>query len=149
MLDQNATLQGVGLYAEFQKNEAVAQLLVTPDGYTVEGDLIGIATIRRVLTKTEPDRAWGITVTDPLSDIFASIPSGGTEAYAEERFKESTTLLDQYTKGGWTAVGPAFLIEVSNKDMTDISNGRAPSKLLYRVAQCKNALGYPDVEDKL
>lgn len=143
MLSPDEPVQGVALYAEFKMNKAVSQLLVTPDGYTEDGTLVGVTTLHRVNTETEPERPWGITATTPLADVEVAIEDDQCDPYTEERFKESLTLLEQYQKGGWVPVGPAFFVEVSTKDLTDIAAARPPSKLLYRARQCKIAYGYP------
>ena len=142
MLDKDRAVQGIGVYAEFSRPRQTVQVVVVPDGFDSEGRQVNASLIRRQITDATPKKQWK----------FAALPSVGVEsvgdderlAYAENRLRYASGLFDQLVAGGWTLVQKPILIEVSRKDYDSIRAHKTPTKMLYRVAQSRKALGFPE-----
>jgi hypothetical protein len=42
-------------------------------------------------------------------------------------------------------VGKPMFVEVSKKDLTDVSTGKTPTKVIYRIGQTRSAQGFPEL----
>lgn len=142
MLDKDRAVQGIGVYAEFSRPRQTVQVVIVPDGFDQDGHQVSASVIRRQITDTTPKKQWK----------FASLPAMNAEsvdndnipAYSESRLRYSSGLFDQLVAGGWTLVEKPILVEVSRKDYDSIRARKTPTKLLYRVAQSRKALGFPE-----
>lgn len=148
MLDKEAKVQGVGVYAEFTKPGATYQLLFTPDCYTHAGTLIPMALHRRVVTPLTPKKQWKQTTL--RADLAEALESGSTladesvSAFTEQRMRYALPLFYQLLSEGWTLRNKPLLIEVSRYDADDIAKSKTPNKALYRVHISRKAQGFPE-----
>ena len=148
MLDKEAKVQGVGIYAEFTKPGATYQLLFTPDCYTHAGTLIPMTLHRRVVTPLTPKKQWKQTAL--RADLAEALESGSTlsdesvPAFTEQRMRYSLPLFYQLLSEGWTLRNKPLLIEVSRYDADDIAKSKTPNKALYRVHISRKAQGFPE-----
>lgn len=148
MLDKEAKVQGVGIYAEFTKPGATYQLLFTPDCYTHAGTLIPMTLHRRVVTPLTPKKQWKQTAL--RADLAEALESGSTladesvSAFTEQRMRYSLPLFYQLLSEGWTLRNKPLLIEVSRYDADDIAKSKTPNKALYRVHISRKAQGFPE-----
>lgn len=144
-MDKDKAVQGVAIYAEFARNEATTQIIITPDGFNSEGSPVPGTIIRRTLTKDTPKKQWRLSSLWSVragdeSDILS--PERKAE-YVEYRMKYATSLFDQLNRGAWELVKRPIMVEVSKKDNDMIKFGKAPTKMLYRIAQSRTALDFP------
>lgn len=148
-MDITKDVQGVAVYGEFARPNATTQVIVTPDGYDSDGNVVTMNIVRRTVTTDSPRKQWRFS-TVPEADeatIRTLVASGGSaadkEVYCDERMRYASSLFDQLTRGDWTLINEPILIEVSKIDLDAIRASKTPTKLLYRVTQSRSALGFP------
>jgi len=62
MLEDNGKdVQGIALYAEWKKPEALTQIFFTPDGFTTDGTFMRSRMYRRTGTTDNPRKQWRST----------------------------------------------------------------------------------------
>lgn len=148
MLDKEAKVQGVGIYAEFVKPGATYQVLLTPDCYTHAGTLVPMALNRRIVTPLTPKKQWKQTMLryDMINQLVANGETLGDDKFStftEERMRYALPLFYQLLAEGWTLRNKPILIEVSRYDADDIAKSKTPNKALYRVHISRKAQGFP------
>ena len=146
MLDTTKDVQGIALYAEFRKPGAMMQIMLTPDGYGVDGKAVPASLYRRVVTPTTPKKQWRSSslswkAIEELDGI--SISNEKTDEFANNRLAFATQLFDGIKNGGWTMTKEPLFIETSKKDLDDVKSAKTPNKLLYRVNLTRDAQGFP------
>jgi hypothetical protein len=150
MLDKEKKVQGIAVYAEFRRAGQTMQLIVTPDAYTTEGNLVPMTLIRRIVTKETPKKQWknstlrGVNVADLLS-TGATIADTGKAEFTETRMRHAVHFFDQIISQGWTIEQKPILVEVSRHDADDLIKGKTPNKIIYRVHISRKALGFPEL----
>lgn len=142
MLDKDKAVQGVAVYAEFARSGATTQIIIAPDGYTNEGQLVPATIIRRTITESAPKKQWKFTRLS-AAELPPFALESDIQTYVEQRMKYATTLLDQLLRGGWTMIKNPVLIEASRKDYDSIYLAKTPTKMIYRISQSRNALDFP------
>jgi hypothetical protein len=146
MLDATKDVQGVSLYAEFRKTGAMMQILITPDGYANDGREVPASLYRRVTTPLTPKKQWRSsnlswrTITDLAGQPIADDKK---EQFTETRMSFATQLFDGIKNGGWVLTKDLLFIETSKKDLDDVKLSKTPNKLMYRINQTRDALGFP------
>lgn len=150
MLDKDKKVQGIGVYAEFRRAGQTMQLIITPDAYTTTGELIPMTLIRRVVTKDTPKKQWKNSVF--RDNGFVEMVKAGTtiqdsekELFTEGRMRYATHHFDEIVRQGWTLEQKPILVEVSRHDADDLSKGKTPNKIIYRVHISRKALGFPEL----
>lgn len=148
MLNKEAKVQGIAIYAEFRKPGETMQIVLTPDAYTHEGSLISMALVRRIVNPATPKKQWkitnlGTTEIKELVNAGTNLADADKEAFTEKRMKYATHYFDQVASHGWSLVEKPILLEMSRYDADDLSKGKTPNKLLYRVGISRTALGFP------
>lgn len=146
MLDVTKEVQGIALYAEFRKPGAVMQIFITPDGYSNDGKEVSASLYRRVITPSTPKKQWRNSNLNwkTISDLGGVVlENDAREKFAESRLTFATQLFDGIKSGGWTLTQETLHIETSKKDLDDVRANKTPNKLLYRIKQTKDALGFP------
>lgn len=156
MLDPVKDVQGIATYVELRREAmgqaASTQLLITPDGYRSDGLFVPATVYRRTVDKYSPKRQWRSNRITIASTDEASKPIEDKEArtlHAEARLEFLAPLLRQLTHGApdtptWTIVGEPLFIEVSKRDLDDVSASKTPSKLVYRITQSRTAKKFPE-----
>lgn len=148
MLDKTKDVQGIALYAEFRKPGATMQIIITPDGYTVDDKEVSAALFRRVVTPSTPKKQWrssSLSWKHVSSLNGEKIADDQREQFTETRMEFTTQLFDGILNGGWTMMKEPILLETSKKDLQDVKDGKTPNKLIYRVNQSRDAQGFPAV----
>ena len=144
MLDKDRDVQGVALYAEWSKPDALTQIFFTPDAYSNDGLLANARMYRRVITTDNPRKQWKTT---PLYGAHETEEFEGEELkrrYSASRVFSMRDYFNALISGGWVMVNEPLLIEVSKKDVDDMVKGKTPTKFLYRVDLTKKAKGFPE-----
>jgi hypothetical protein len=146
MLDKEKKVQGIAVYAEFRRAGQTMQLIVTPDAYTTEGNLVPMTLIRRIVTKETPKKQWknstlrGVNVEEQVK-----VEDTGKAEFAELRMRHAIHFFDQIITQGWTIEQKPILVEVSRHDADDLIKGKTPNKIIYRVHISRKALGFPEL----
>ena len=139
MQDPTKSVQGIAVYAEFARNNATTQIIITPDGYGASEQLIRTNVVRRTVTKDNPRKQWRFSL---IRSARSATPDD-KEAYANDRMQYASTLFDQLIAGDWKMVGKPILLETSKDDLEAVRNGKTPTKMIYRINQSRIAQGYP------
>lgn len=148
-MDITKSVQGVALYGEFARSGATTQIIITPKGYDSNGAEVGMYVVRRTVTTDNPRKQWrfsGLISPNPIMQIAAEkgiTIDAAKEEYTDEMMRYASSLFDQISRGDWLLVGDPILVEVSKIDLDAISKSKTPTKLLYRITQCRTAQGYP------
>lgn len=142
MLDKDKAVQGVAVYAEFARENATTQIIITPDGYTNDGSLVPSTIIRRTVTDHTPKKQWKFSRLS-RSEVETLENEEACYAFAETRMTYAATLFDQLLRGGWSLVKKPVLVEVSRKDLDSIYISKTPTKMIYRISQSRAALDFP------
>lgn len=147
-MDAAKDVQGVGVFMEFRRPGATTQFMLFPDGYDSTGKIIDARFARRTVTLGAPKKQWRMASL-PTGEVKAILDTGmplqpiNKDSVANNRLTNVATLMNTLLTSGWELVNKPILVEVSKKDLDDIRLHKTPSKLMYRVNQCKIALGYP------
>jgi len=141
--DNGKDVQGIAVYAEWKKPEALTQIFFTPDGYSTDGTLLRAQMYRRTITTENPRKQWrSSTLWDSKWDEdLAELDTDevAKRNYAGKRLQQVDTYFNRLISGGWVLNGEPLLIEVSKKDIDDMSKDKTPNKFLYRVDLSKKA----------
>lgn len=141
-MDTEKSVQGVGVYAEFARDNATTQVIIVPDGYNMAGKLVGSSIIRRTITTVSPKKQWKFSRL-ASTEVTSFADDSGRDKYVEDRMKYASTLFDQLLRGEWQMVKQPILIEVSKKDYDAINESKTPTKMIYRISQSRLALDFP------
>lgn len=143
MLDKEKDVQGIALYAQFHKSGAMSQLIVTPDGYNETGSEVPSSLYRRVITTYSPKKQWRSSFIRSGEVLNVDFESADHRAWlAEQRLGFAGQLFDSLLSGKWELHKEPIYLEVSKKDLTDVHSGKTPTKLMYRINQSREALGF-------
>jgi hypothetical protein len=148
MLDKEAKVQGVAVYAEFVRSGETTQMLITPDCYTNAGTLTPMAIHRRVVTPVSLKKQWRNNALrheqiKELVAVGATLEDDSISDFTETRMRYAFSFFDEMLRHGWTIRKEPILIEVSKYDADDLAKGTTPSRVLYRVGISRKALGFP------
>ena len=143
MLEKEKDVQGIALYAQFHKPGAMTQLLITPDGYDESGEKVFASLYRRIVTTTSPKKQWRSSTirSGELSDLDFE-KADDRARFAEKRLSFAVQLFDSLLSGKWELHKEPIYLEVSKKDLTDIKVAKTPTKLIYRINQSREVLGF-------
>jgi hypothetical protein len=148
MLNKEAKVQGIAIYAEFRKPGETMQLLLTPDAYTTTGELMPMNLVRRVVTPETPKKQWRNSVLQnaPLRELLekgvTNLADENKDEFAEMRMRHALTYFDRIVAGGWVIEQKPILLEMSKHDADDLAKGKTPNKLIYRIGISRKALGF-------
>lgn len=148
MIGKEKEVQGVALYAEWEKSGALMQVIITPDGYAENDTIVPAAMTRRIITTENPRKQWRTSelgVKMYATPVWEEI----VPEYVESRMSKAQLWFDRMLESDWTIVKEPLLIEISKKDLTDISLEKTPKKFLYRVELVRKSLGFPQALDKV
>jgi len=142
--DTGEDVQGVALYAEWKKPDALSQIFVTPDGFDTEGAVIRSRIYRRTISVEHPRKQWrSSTLFNSMykEEVDFSVHEKASQRYVGKRISSVAQLFRRLHAGGWIANGQPIYVEISRKDMDDISKDKSPNKFLYRVDLVKKSKG--------
>lgn len=144
--DKEKAVQGVAVYAEFARNGATTQVIVTPDGYSSNGNVVPATIVRRTVSEHTPKKQWRFSRLTNGDSHLESFVSSGDEyktRYADERLRYASNLFHQLLVGDWALVKKPILLEVSKIDLDSIALSKTPTKMIYRINQSRSALDFP------
>jgi len=141
--DREKKVQGTALYVEF-KNEyqQILQMFITPDGWNENGNFAVSRAYYRRLSASQPKKQWKTQalqrgLVDPVTGVTS-------EAHREERLTTLAWFMKRVSISS-TIVGKPFFVEVSQKDLADVTQGKTPTKVVHRINQTRTALSYPEM----
>ena len=132
---------GKGIYLELiQPNqEQTTQVLVTPQGIDENGKAVPMALIYRTISHWSPRRQWRVNFVRPNDD--KSVGENATEM--AEAVKNFIARQMGYYPDLAIRNNTPIVFEVSNIDLTDVQEWKAPAPALRRIAKARTAVGYP------
>lgn len=143
LTDPEKKVQGTALYAEF-KNEyqQIFQMFITPDGWNELGSFATARVYYRRLSASQPKKQWKVQalqrgLVDPATGVT-------TEDHREERLLTLAWFMKRVSISS-VIIGKPFFVEVSQKDLTDVTQGKTPTKVVHRINQTRIALSYPEM----
>lgn len=158
MLDPTQEVQGIAVYVEFRKESmgsvATTQFLLMPDGYRTDGLFVPASLYRRAVDRWSPKRQWRSSFISTQHESHDSLPTYSNREqrieHGDARLERAINLLRQLAYKGsdgtysWSLVGEPLFIEVSKRDLDDVSSNKTPSKVVYRIGQTRTAKKFPE-----
>lgn len=144
--DPDKQVQGSALYVEMKHNnsDGYYQFFITPDGFDENNNLVFAQIFKRRLTADEQKKQWRIARLVKQLLPSEEVTTADLEKHRANRFSPLSATLTRLNHD-YTMVGKPFFVEVSKKDLTDISAGKTPIKVVYRIGQTRKALGFPEM----
>lgn len=141
--DPDKKVQGFAFYAEYYReaNNKYFQIFITPDGVDENGYYVPARSFRRELTEEKPKKQWRQV---QLSTTLVNEDNVLLDSITVNRLSPIEATLARLG-AFFTLVKEPFFVEVSKKDLTDIRDGKTPIKVIYRIGQTRNALGFPEM----
>lgn len=132
---------GKGIYLELlNENETqTTQVLITPEGIDENGKQVSMAIIFRSVSWWSPRRQWRVNFVRPKADFSAE--QNTNEMYAEvEKW-----LMRQmyYATDLKLRNNTPIVFEVSNIDLAEVAEWKAPAPALRRIQKARTSLGFP------
>ena len=132
---------GKGIYLELiqPNNEQTTQVLITPEGIDEKGKDVSMALIYRTISYWSPRRQWRVNFIRPKAD------KSGIENTAEMSDDVVKWLTRQmlYSPELKLRNNTPIVFEVSNIDLADVSEWKAPAPALRRILKARTSLGFP------
>lgn len=132
---------GKGIYLELiqPNNEQTTQVLITPEGIDENGKAVSMAIISRTISYWSPRRQWRVNFVRPNKDKSAT---ENTTEMAQVVANFVTRQMGYYPDLALRNNTP-IVFEVSNIDLTDVQEWKAPAPALRRILKARTALGFP------
>lgn len=143
LTDPEKKVQGTALYAEF-KNEyqQIFQMFITPDGWNELGVFAVARVYYRRLSASQPKKQWKVQALQ--RSLVDPVTGATSEEHREERLQTLAWFMKRVSISS-TIIGKPFFVEVSQKDLTDVTQGKTPTKVVHRINQTRTALSYPEM----
>jgi type III secretion system FlhB-like substrate exporter len=132
---------GKGIYLELHTADEMntTQVLITPEGIDEKGKAVSMAIIYRTISEWSPRRQWRVNFVRPKAE--KSAPENTTEMLAEVvKFLERQMM---YSSDLTLRNNTPIVFEVSNIDLADVAEWKAPAPALRRLAKARTAVGFP------
>lgn len=140
--DPDKSVQGFALYAEFKNAyQQTYQVVITPDGLSENDVFVCSRVYYRTLSKMQPKKQWR---TQLVKRNLVDPEGNSTSIFRDYRFESVHWLMKRISISSELVAKP-FYVEVSKKDLVDISVGKTPTKVIHRVGQSRIALSYPEM----
>jgi hypothetical protein len=132
---------GKGLYLELHTADEMntTQVLITPEGIDEKGKAVSMAIIYRTISEWSPRRQWRVNFVRTKSDKSAT---ENTSEMLEEVVKFLQRQM-MYSSDLKLRNSTPIVFEVSNIDLADVQEWKAPAPALRRLAKARTAVGFP------
>ena len=132
---------GKGLYLELHTADEMntTQVLITPEGIDEKGKAVSMAIIYRTISEWSPRRQWRVNFVRTKSDKSAT---ENTSEMLEEVVKFLQRQM-MYSSDLKLRNSTPIVFEVSNIDLADVQDWKAPAPALRRLAKARTAVGFP------
>lgn len=139
------TIVGLGLYLELvpagdNPHNKTTQILFTPSGFTERGVETYFAMLSREVSTWSPRKQWRTAFTVATPEQMALAPADKALALVS-RF-ENTLKREVYY--GYVLRNKPIVFEVTNTDLTDVRDYKAPAAALRRIQKARVSLGFPE-----
>ena len=132
---------GKGIYLELitADEKQTTQVLITPEGIDENGKAVSMALIYRTISYWSPRRQWRVNFIRPKAD------KSGIENTAEMSDDVVKWITRQmlYSPELKLRNNTPIVFEVSNIDLADVSEWKAPAPALRRILKARTSLGFP------
>jgi len=132
---------GKGIYLELHTADELntTQVLLTPEGIDEKGKAVSMAIIYRTISEWSPRRQWRVNFVRTKSDKSAT---ENTSEMLEEVVKFLQRQM-MYSSDLTLRNNTPIVFEVSNIDLADVQDWKAPAPALRRLAKARVAVGFP------
>lgn len=133
---------GKGIYLELinQDDTQTTQVLITPEGIDENGKPVSMAIIYRSVSWWSPRRQWRVNFVRPKADKSAT--ENTNEMFAEvEKWVVRQMMYSPEIK---LRNDTPIVFEVSNIDLADVAEWKAPAPALRRILKARTSLGFPN-----
>lgn len=132
---------GKGLYLELHTADEMntTQVLITPEGIDEKGKAVSMAIIYRTISEWSPRRQWRVNFVRTKSDKSAT---ENTSEMLEEVVKFLQRQM-MYSSDLTLRKNTPIVFEVSNIDLANVQDWKAPAPALRRLAKARVAVGFP------
>lgn len=136
---------GLGLYLELvpagdNPYNKTTQILFTPSGFTEQGVETRFAMLSREVSQYSPRKQWRTAFAVIAPEQLALAPTEKALALVS-RF-ENTLKREIYY--GYTLRNKPIVFEVTNTDLSDVRDYKAPAAALRRIQKARVSLGFPE-----
>lgn len=139
MANPDSDIQGVAGYFEYRSPNTdtgvMSQLLLTPEGYTPTMQRVSPRAFSRSLNKWNTRPTWKSQAIDLAKLDLDSAVSIVTELGG---------IINRLTLGQYEQVGKPLLIELSQKDMKSVAEGKMPTRITNKIKTMRQDNGYPE-----
>jgi hypothetical protein len=132
---------GKGIYLELinPQETDTTQILITPAGINDKGEATAMAVISRSVSEWSPRRQWRVNFVRTETKL-------SPEENTTNAVKEVMTWIERnlmYSTSNTLRNGKPIVFEVSNIDLTDVADWKAPAPALRRLQKARLELGFP------
>jgi hypothetical protein len=153
-MTKSATIVGKALYMEFRKAVNTAQIIITPEGFTAEGEFVPSSSWRRQISAWSPKKPWRVynngdwatrrTNAMETKALETSSTSEVAKEVSAEMLMDLAKVLDQLHDNEWQLFKKPIVLEFSQEDLDDTKNQQTPSALVRRILRARKELGFPE-----
>jgi hypothetical protein len=132
---------GKGIYLELlsEDEKQTTQVIVTPEGINDKGVAVSMAIIYRTISDWSPRRQWRVSFVRPNKEM-------NSDENTITMTVETVKMIERQMNYGYKNLrnNTPIVFEVSNIDLTDVAEWKAPAPALRRVMKARTALGFPN-----
>lgn len=144
----NTTIVGKALYLEMRRGGYTTQVLMTPEGLTLNGKVVPMTCYKRRISSAEPRKSWRqvssgfVSEKDNNTGTLFMMNTEHALATVQNRLYFVDNLFNQMIGQGYTVYKTPIAIEVTHDDLDEIRQGKTPYKILGRITRCRRTLGF-------
>lgn len=138
-------IAGVGLYLELvpagdNPHNKTTQIMFTPQGKNEKGEPVALAMISREVSTWSPRKQWRTAWARLTAEQEALAPADQALSLIS-RFENT---LKREIFYGYVLRNKPIVFEVTNADLSDVSDWKAPAAALRRIQKARVSLGFPE-----
>lgn len=138
-------IAGVGIYLELvpkgdNPHNKTTQILFTPQGMTEKGQPVPLAMISREVSTWSPRKQWRHNFSRLTAEQEALAPADQALALIS-RFETSLKREIYY---GYELRNKPIVFEITNLDLAEVLDWKAPASALRRIQKARVSLGFPE-----
>lgn len=138
-------IAGVGLYLELvpagdNPHNKTTQILITPQGVTEKGQPVDFAMLSREVSTWSPRKQWRTSFSRMTDEQKTFAPADQALALIA-RFETSLKREIYY---GYVLRNKPIVFEITNADLSEVADWKAPAAALRRIQKARVSLGFPE-----
>jgi hypothetical protein len=132
---------GKGLYLELLNKDdtQTTQVLITPEGIDENGKAVSMAIIYRTISEWSPRRQWRVNFVRPVAEKSAMDNTSAMSASVVSFLQRQMMYSDEMKLRNNLPI----VFEVSNIDLAEVAEWKAPASALRRLAKARASVGFP------